>query len=119
MSLKANNPIYLLGGFGGLTSSVCKTLKSGTLTPEITLEWQLENNAGLKELYDFSKVRGLNYYEDYNQVLEYLKNVDLNNGLTAEENEKLFNTQYNEEVVQLILKGIRRTKNDSKTQSFY
>lgn len=42
----------------------------------------------------------------YRDVLE-IKNIQLNNGLTQEENVILFNTVYVDEAVQLILKGLQ------------
>lgn len=36
-----------------------------------------------------------------------LRSINLNNGLTEEENEMLFNTVYVDEAIQLILKGLQ------------
>ena len=40
-----------------------------------------------------------------------IKNIQLNNGLTQEENVILFNTVYVDEAVQLILKGAKYSAN--------
>lgn len=106
ISLKEEKPIYLLGGFGGVTASICNSIINGVIVPELSLDWQLNNNAGLKDIYDFSIEHNMDYYDDYNNVSEMLKKIDFKNGLSKEENEKLFKTQYSDEAIQIILKGI-------------
>lgn len=43
----------------------------------------------------------------YLELQDKLRHIDLNNGLTKEENEILFNTVYVDEAVSLILKGLQ------------
>lgn len=106
ISLKEERAVYLLGGFGGITASVCRSIVSGKLSPELSLDWQLLNNAGLKDIYEYSKGKNYNYFDDLDSVNEIFQNVNLKNGLSKEENEILFKTQYSDEAIQLILKGM-------------
>lgn len=98
-------PLYLLGGFGGIVHDVCVLLQDNKCSEILTEYWQISNNIGYKEL--------LYKYEEQNEKIDYLdlqnklKCVNLNNGLTKEENEILFNTVYIDEAIQLILKGLQ------------
>lgn len=98
-------PIYLLGGFGGVVHSICELIEGANEVETLTEEWQINNNLGYSDI--------LTRYEDNNEKIDYsliadqLKNIDLNNGLTSDENERLFNTVYVEEAVQLVLKGLK------------
>lgn len=107
ISINMKRPIYLLGGFGGVTASVCKLIQYGTLPLELTLEWQFQNNSGYKELMDFGTSRDANYTVDIASLKMFLKNVDLNNGLSHEDNNRLFNTPFIEEALFFVLKGLK------------
>lgn len=110
LSIKEEKPVYLLGGFGGVTTNICNSIINGDLVPELSLDWQFNNNAGLKDIYEFSISQGIDYYDDYNNALDTLKIIDFKNGLSKEDNEKLFKTQYSDEAIQLILKGMTNLK---------
>ena len=91
----------------GVTASVCKLIKSGITPEELTLDWQIENNSGYKDLLDFCISRDIQYSVDYNLVIETIKSANLNNGLSKEENERLFTTPYIDEVLNLVFKGLK------------
>lgn len=98
-------PLYLLGGFGGIVHDICKVIQNKTIPESITERWQTLNNEGYAELlkrYEYAHEK-----IDYKVIFNKLKNVDLKNGLTKEENEILFNTIYADEALQLILKGLQ------------
>ncbi len=107
IAIKMKKPLFLLGGFGGVTASVCKLIKSGITPEELTLDWQIENNSGYKDLLDFCISRDIQYSVDYNLVIETIKSANLNNGLSKEENERLFTTPYIDEVLNLVFKGLK------------
>lgn len=98
-------PLYLLGGFGGIVHDVCELLQNNKCSDALTGQWQDLHNKGYRELLQRYKERGeeVNYLELQNK----LRCINLNNGLTKEENEILFNTVYVDEAVQLILKGLQ------------
>ena len=98
-------PLYLLGGFGGIVHDVCELLKNNKCSDALTEQWQDLRNKGYRELLQRYKERGEEV--DYLELQNKLRCINLNNGLTKEENEILFNTVYVDEAVQLILKGLQ------------
>lgn len=100
-------PLFLLGGFGGITSSVCKFIQDGILPQELTEDWQIQNNPEYKELLNYGLSRDIQYSTNYNDLMETLKSVDFNNGLNDEDNIKLFHTPFVEEAMHLIFKGLK------------
>lgn len=115
IAIEKNKPLFLLGGFGGITSSVCKTIKNNKIPDELTLDWQLKNNIGYDDLlkyYQEQKVENLlPNYNDLNEQLSYEK---LNNGLTREENERLFETPFIEEAICLVMRGLKNLQKQKK-----
>lgn len=107
LAVEMKRPLFLLGGFGGVTASVCKLIKSGIFPKELTLDWQIQNNSGYKELLDFCLSRDIQYSVDYNLIADFIKSSDLNNGLSEEDNHKLFTTPFIEEALHLIFKGLK------------
>jgi hypothetical protein len=107
VSINEHKPIYLLGGFGGVTSALCKSIFHSRLVEELSLEWQFNNTPGLKEIYDYSKGRNKDFFKDYEKMIDIIKDVDLRNGLSVEDNVKLFETQYSDEAIRLVLKGLK------------
>ena len=108
LSVEMRKPIFLLGGFGGVTRSVCRMIGEKKVPEELTLAWQLNNNPGLAEMATFAASRGVGYQERHQHVLERIMNADLRNGLAPEENARLFETPFADEVIHLVLKGISR-----------
>lgn len=115
IAIEKNKPLFLLGGFGGITSSVCKIIKNNKIPDELTLDWQLKNNVGYDDLlkyYQEQKVENLlPNYNDLNEQLSYEK---LNNGLTREENERLFETPFIEEAICLVMRGLKNLQKQKK-----
>ena len=75
-------PVYLLGGFGGCTGDICQEM-------------------GLLE------ARGRRNWEFRSQFEGRAKS--LSNGLSPEDNRRLARTVHTDELVALILRGLRRT----------
>lgn len=107
IAIKTKCPLFLMGGFGGITNSVCKLIQTKILPEELTLDWQIQYNPGYKQLLDFCASRDLQYSVNYNELIEVIKNADLNNGLSKEDNDRLFVTPFMDEALNLIFKGIR------------
>lgn len=107
IAIELKRPVFLLGGFGGVTASVCNFMESGTMPKELTIDWQVHNNSGYKELLDYCSLRGEQYLVEYSLLDEYLKIEHLNNGLSKEDNIRLFNTPFIDEAITLIFKGLK------------
>lgn len=107
IAIEQKCPIFLLGGFGGITSSICNIIQYKTIPDELKLEWQINNNAGYKQLLELYENRKKKLSVNYDSISEILRNVELNNGLNEEENYRLFNTKFIDEAIYLVLKGLK------------
>lgn len=107
IAIEMKRPLFLLGGFGGITSSVCKLIQTKIVPEELTRDWQIQNNPGYTELLDFFSSRDLQYSVNYNSITELIKNANLKNGLCKEDNDRLFTTQFIDEALNLVFKGLR------------
>ncbi len=83
MAVENRNPVYLLGGFGGCAGDICEEMRLAE-RGRARRDWGMRNR--FRELHP-----------------ELLRN-----GLTAEENRRLARTVHTDEVVLLILRGLRR-----------
>lgn len=84
VALQAKQPVYLLGGFGGCTRDIAESM--GLVEP-----WQPT----------FRHWDGRAWFENNREL-------DLNNGLTADENRQLARTPHIDEAVLLALTGLER-----------
>ncbi|MHB8076580.1 TIR domain-containing protein [Desulfosporosinus fructosivorans] len=107
IAVEMKRPLFLLGGFGGVTTSVCKLIQNITIPEELTQDWQIQNNMGYKELLDFCSSRDGQHSVDYIALVKNLKSENLNNGLSKEDNILLFNTPFMDEALHLIFKGLK------------
>ena len=108
-SLQNNQPVFLVGGFGGCARLVSDLLQGKTREE---MCWDFHKNAPfapeMRALYESRK--HVNWW-GYSAVTQFLQEcgIDaLNNGLTKQENLKLFKTVDIFEIVRLLLKGLRR-----------
>lgn len=104
LAVEQNKPVFLLGGFGGMSERICRYLRTGILPEELTKEWQMCNSS----VY----FQTVSEYNNHNMSIDYSKinklNIDsLNNGLSEEENKRLFTTPFLDEVITLISIGLR------------
>lgn len=112
LALKANLPTFIIGSFGGGARAVLEALK-GEKPSELTEEFQIQNKNyhEFKEYFnnmvndtDIEKI-------DYSELVEFFnKNgiKGLNNGLSDEENEVLYETDNLIEIISLVLKGLKK-----------
>ena len=112
IAIEKNKPIYLLGGYGGITSTVCQMLKSGRVPEQITRDWQIQHNAGYNDLLDYASEKGTRYSADYDAIAKIILEFGLDklsegNGLSQADNLKLFDTPFVDEALHLILKGLK------------
>ncbi|MFA7123298.1 MAG: TIR domain-containing protein [Candidatus Delongbacteria bacterium] len=107
ITIEKKKPLYLLGGFGGVAKSVCDSIENKSINEKITGKWQSENNAGYQSFLDYIDLEDKNYMPNYDSLVELLKFENLRNGLSKEENIKLFRTINNDEAIYLVLKGLK------------
>ena len=106
LAVEKEKPIFLIGGFGGVTRSVCRLIGEKAIPDDLSFSWQVSNNPGLTEMMSFAASRGVNYEPMYQHVIGVVMNAELHNGLTKDENARLFETPFTDEVIHLVLKGI-------------
>lgn len=106
LAIEKEKPLFLLGGFGGVTSSFCRSIQQETLVDELTRSWQINHNPGYNDLLEFASSKGYDYSGEYELISDTITNLKLNNGLSAEDNDRLFETEFIDEAIYLILKGI-------------
>lgn len=106
MAAEKGIPLFLLGGFGGITQNVCQLRETGTTKDCLTEEWQIRNNEQYRELLEYYDQAGEKI--DYEKAVSLICSADLKNGLTEEENVRLYRTVYVDEAVELVLKGMKR-----------
>lgn len=108
IAIKYKKPLFLLGGFGGVVNYVCNAIEKGKIPEQLTKEWQIKSNCDYKMLLDYINNEDQAYFLGYEKLHEKLNYQNLNNGLSKEENDKLFNTQFIDEAIYLILEGLDR-----------
>ena len=105
-ALKAGKALFVCGGYGGCAREIAIALKGGS--PEhLTQEFQ-EKDSAHAQLVDYYS-RNSAERIDYASVRQYLALtgvVGLRNGLSDEENLRLFETPFLTEIIFLVLKGL-------------
>ncbi len=106
-SLRHQQPVYLVGGFGGCARMIADVLQGGT-REEMSWEFQkgAPHAAEMRSLYE---TRGLDWwsYEDMTRFLHQSGIAGLRNGLTEQENKELFETADIDRIVFLLLRGLQ------------
>jgi len=106
LSLKADQPIFLIGAFGGVASMVIDILE-GQDRKEMSWEYQKQAPAaeGMRALY---QDRNETWW-DYPEMVEFIRKKGikgLNPNLTEDEHKELFHTKDVMRMVELIVKGL-------------
>lgn len=110
ISIEHNKPIYLVGGLGGITRDICMAIKDNYIPEVLTLDWQLANNQGYNELVQYLSMKG--YDTNYPDIVSMIKSIDINQlastaGLSLLDYKKLMETPFIDEIIYLILKGMK------------
>ncbi|HMG04718.1 MAG TPA: hypothetical protein VK581_04605, partial [Chthoniobacterales bacterium] len=111
LALRAGKPVYLIGAFGGCAEAIIETLR-GKKPAALTLDYQAaETLPGAAIALYNSQVPSGGESIDYPALtaeFEKFGTAGLNNGLDAEENERLFTTVNLPEMIALVLRGLGR-----------
>jgi hypothetical protein len=117
LALRASKPLYLLGAFGGCTRAVIELVEGGG--PEsLTLDFQCRNEGYRRLVEEYNAraaanpVLGLEPvdYEAVGRALSEAGVEGLRNGLSPEENRRLFHAVDPDELVHLVLKGLSNVR---------
>jgi hypothetical protein len=109
LALRAGKPLYLIGAFGGCADAVIEALR-GNKPAALSLDYQAADPLprATIELYN-SQVPAGGEPIDYKALTAEFEGfgiAGLNNGLKAEENERLFTTMNLPEMIALVLRGL-------------
>jgi hypothetical protein len=111
LALRTRKPVYLIGAFGGCAQAVIEALR-GRKPAALTLDYQAADPVARTaiELYN-AKLPSGGESIDYSALTAEFETtgiVGLNNGLDADENERLFTTTHLPEMIALVLRGLSR-----------
>lgn len=107
LALRSGVPLYVAGGFGGCGRVVASSL-NGSRPIEMSVEYQLEHTPRYRELLEAATSAG--QAPSFAAILDTFAAAGeegLHNGLDEDENRHLFATDDVDEVVALILRGLR------------
>ena len=108
LALQAEKPLYIAGGFGGCGRMLVSAIR-GSKSEELTLTYQSEHGSHYSELYDYAaSVGAAPPFDDLQGMVRNAGIAGLNNGLDGQENERLFVTDDVDEMVALLVRGLRR-----------
>lgn len=111
-SIRKKQALYLCGAFGGATKAAIDAIVSGN-SLSLTLDFQFQNDL-YKDFYNHwngTENEKIDYTEIVKEFSNYgIKELSLNNGLSEDENMRLFNTPHIPEMIYLILKGLKIKK---------
>lgn len=114
LSIEANQPVYLIGAYGGCARLVCEALNGKQLS---ALTWDHHRAIPYSvELRDLYTERGIPW-EDYDTIFRRLRDGgfdSLCNGLRLDENQELAVTRSTERIVELILSGLQNLYADTE-----
>lgn len=107
IALKSNKPIYLVGMFGGATLRIIEaiTIQKDVIDPHFPHYNSLDYKS-LKSYFEEKKDKDSPDVEEINKYFKGLTWRDLNNGLSEDENQRLFITNHLLEVIYLVMKGL-------------
>jgi len=109
LSLKYDQPIFLVGAYGGVASLVIDVLEG---RPREEMSWEYQNNAPhsceVRELYEEHGQK----WQDYPDIINSLQLIRIArlNTLSEPENHELFHTNNLDRIVELIVLGLDRLK---------
>lgn len=131
LAVQANLPLYLIGAFGGCTQAIIETI-DGHPPESLTLKGQFAlDDSFHQQDPKYARTAYRTRFDDYNRrvskpdainydrILDCLKSqgvagISKNNGLTADENRRLFKTTHIAEVIYLVLKGLNQLQSEGR-----
>ena len=114
IGLNNRKPIFLLGGFGGITSDICSVVSGLEVPDSLTESWQITHNSGYEDLQNFARIH--HHGCDYSGVVKILQAQSLadlasRSGLDQRDYQRLMISPFPDECVHLILKGVKAIQN--------
>ena len=111
ITLSQEKPLFLLGGFGGITSVLCRMLMGEIFPQELSKTWQWSRINMTEAEYNIMESNN-DKLPNYAQVSELLNMDNLKNGLSIEENKILFSIPSTDVILRLIAKGFEAVQSN-------
>lgn len=102
----SKKPIFLIGGFGGC-AHVLAEIMEGKVDSKKLYDMAFQDSTTYKDFIAYADTKG--YKVDY-RFFDTIKTMELNNGLSAGENMRLFHSVDIVEIVSIILMGLSKLK---------
>ena len=107
LALRSHTPLYVAGGFGGCAQLVASSL-GGARPAEMSLEYQLEHTPRYPELVSAAVAAGNGpAFADLLDTFNAAGFKGLDNGLGESENQRLMQADDVDEIVALVVQGLR------------
>jgi SLOG cluster2/TIR domain len=111
LAMRARKPVYLIGAFGGSTEAIIEAIH-GSKPAALTFDYQAADPVARAaiDLYN-AKIPPGEESIDYHALTAEFGTAGiagLNNGLDADDNERLFTTTHLPEMIALVLRGLGR-----------
>ena len=107
LALRSGVPLYVLGGFGGGGGLVASAL-AGSRPGELSVDYQLKHTLRYAELLEAANSAGqAPSFSDMVDTFVTAGADGLNNGLSAQDNRLLFTADDVDEIIPLMLRGLR------------
>ncbi len=108
-TMKAGKPLFLIGAYGGCTGAVIEAVR-GNRPTGLTQKEQCESSS-YRDVCEYYNQHAPEHEEriDYETLVDFFNDggIDgLRNGLSLEENERLFTTPHIPEIIALLLQGL-------------
>lgn len=108
IALNSKKPTYIIGVFGGASFKMIEAITKKENAIDINAPfYNVDEFLEFKEYYNKNSKSDSIDLENVNEFFKKLTVKDLNNGLSDEENERLFITPHIPEVIYLVLKGLK------------
>jgi SLOG cluster2 len=113
LTLKQGKAIYLCGAMGGVAQSIINAIYTGK-DSYLNNDFQFHNN-GYKEFYEAWNTKFPAYSINYESIIDDFHQTGVSglseiNGLSVEQNMRLFSTPHPQEMISLILRGLKEKK---------
>lgn len=102
IALEEQHPIFLIGGFGGISKKLAEKIENDSFHADDFLE-MARQDAGYDAVKDYYQNNGLAI--DYN-FINALNYASLHNNLSEDDNKKLFHSVNLFEIIPIVLRGI-------------
>lgn len=110
LALKSEKPLYLLGGFGGITQAITEVILNKKAHDKISSTWQIEHTTGYSDLQQLAK--NFENEVNYSTIIDELISTNIStlaerSGLDVDDYTSLISSPFIDECIHLVMKGLK------------